>query len=57
MSHDTVTVRPAAAYAALARKAGHASARIRYSAGRASRSVSSWMTTAIFVRADQCCRL
>jgi hypothetical protein len=34
-----------------------ASARIRYAAGRASRSVSSWMSTAIFVRADECCRL
>jgi len=31
--------------------------RIRYAAGRASRSVSSWMPTAIFVRADECCRL
>ena len=30
---------------------------IRYAAGRASRSVSSWMPTAIFVRADECCRL
>ena len=36
---------------------GHASAGIRYAAGRASRSVSSWMSTAIFVRADECCRL
>lgn len=32
-------------------------AQIRYAAGRASRSVSSWMPTAIFVRADECCRL
>lgn len=32
-------------------------ARIRYAAGRASRSVSSWMRTAIFVRTDECCRL
>ena len=39
------------------RKAGQASARIRYAAGRASRSLSSWMSTAIFVRADECCRL
>jgi hypothetical protein len=30
---------------------------LRYAAGRASRSVSSWMSTAIFVRADECCRL
>jgi hypothetical protein len=30
---------------------------IRYAAGRASRSLSSWMPTAIFVRADECCRL
>ena len=34
-----------------------ASALIRYAAGRAGRSVSSWMSTAIFVRADECCRL
>jgi hypothetical protein len=34
-----------------------ASARIRYAAGRASRPVSSWMPTTIFVRADECCRL
>ena len=37
--------------------AGHASAGISYAAGRASRSVSSWMSTAIFVRAGECCRL
>jgi hypothetical protein len=42
---------------ALTGKAGQASARIRYAAGRVSRSVSSWMSTAIFVRADECCRL
>ncbi len=30
---------------------------IRYAAGRVSRSVSSWMSTAIFVKADECCRL
>jgi hypothetical protein len=41
----------------LRRKPGQASARIRYAAGRASRSVSSWMPTAIFVRADEYCRL
>ena len=31
--------------------------RIRYAAGRASRSVSSWIPTAIFVRTTECCRL
>jgi hypothetical protein len=39
------------------RKPGQAGARIRYAAGRASRSVSSWMSTAIFVRAAEYCRL
>ncbi len=39
------------------RETGQASARIRYAAGSASRSVWSWMSTAIFVRADECCRL
>jgi hypothetical protein len=38
-------------------RVSHACSRIRYAAGRASRSVSSWMPTAIFVRADECCRL
>jgi hypothetical protein len=36
---------------------GRASARIRYAAGRASRSVSSRMSTAILIRADECRRL
>jgi hypothetical protein len=36
---------------------GQASVWIRYAAGRTSRSVSSWMSTAIFVSADECCRL
>ena len=39
------------------RSAAVRGARIRYAAGRTSRSVSSWMSTAIFVRADECCRL
>ena len=73
MSHDTDTIRPTTAYAAAASldllptdiavdplrrlNPGGGSGRIRYAAGRASRSVSSWMPTAIFVRADECCRL
>jgi hypothetical protein len=39
------------------RSAAGRGARIRYAAGRTSRSVSSWMSTAIFVRAGECCRL
>jgi hypothetical protein len=38
-------------------KPGQASARIRYAAGRASRSVSSWIPMAISFRAEECCRL